>query len=125
MRVIELSKFKPTKDRWGMSSPWTISFVYTPTDSFVLKGMHDEVKEYIKKNCRKAVYHYTYWRNGISRGGWSSTGPVYITEKELPHHLKYEISVYPNRNGKPVIMYMRRIPHKWIDFYDNGFPPNS
>lgn len=113
-KEIELSKYRKTGRRFSDSDPYTIAFVY-PKDAppYVVKGMCDEVKEYIQVYSPVAFYRYTYWFNGKSRGGWKFTMPlIYVWQKNK----RFEVTDY--RSGKGRIMSFRRMPHRWIPEFD-------
>jgi len=79
------------------------------------------------------LYRYTYWKNGLSRGGWHSSGQVYIkqiSEYDIinPRHQnhrytrkdigKHEILIFTG--DKPTVLLVRRVPHKWLPVYDKA-----
>jgi hypothetical protein len=108
------------KDEWG-ARPWTIYFVYTRHGNFVVKGYSDQVSDYVKLNFPNSFYRYTYWKDGQSRGSWSTTiKDCYIygpSEGPYAHKKKYSMTFF--KNGKSKIIYFRRIPHQWIEAIDS------
>ena len=106
MREVVLSDFKQI--RFPMCSnyqPWTIAFVYTPDGDFVIKGMSESVKTYVESHFQKYIVNYTYWNNKsckiiigwsripVNRWYWTSSRNIFISDRELSGHKKYEISV--------------------------------
>jgi hypothetical protein len=120
MKEIILSEFKPTDKQ-----PFAIFFVY-PKDGepIVVKGMCDEVKNFVNSSFPNAIYRYTFWNDGVSRGSWSfaksSESSRYIctaTDKLGNYKRGYDIRIYKDRKLVKTL-YLRRIPHKWIPEYD-------
>jgi len=130
MKEIVLSGFVKTRSKWSGTDPWTIAFVYTPDGDFVIKGMSEAVKTYVKSHFQKYIVNYTFWKNksckmliGWSRipekrGYWSSSRNIFISDRELSGHKKYEINVR-TENGTKIIQ-VRRVPRKWLDIYNQA-----
>ncbi len=115
MKTIELSKFEKTRRKYGGTQPFVIYFVY-PKDGepVVVKGMYDAVEKYVKQTFPLALYRWTMWVDGGSRGGWSFTCEGrYIHRKGRRH----ELSVY---DGNKLVrkLSFRRVPRKWIPEFD-------
>jgi hypothetical protein len=124
MPVIVLSGFE-RRPRTGPYSRGTqafaIAFVYSSKGNFVVKGMYQEVENYIKQHYPRSIYNLTLWADGKSRNIWYSNSRVYVSHREIKGHLKYEISVYSN--GKRIHVFsVRRVPHKWLDIYNDADP---
>jgi len=123
MREIVLSKFQVTRHTsdfpYTRTQAWAIAFVYTPSDSFVVKGMHDAVENYVKSHFRKYVMRLTFWKNGANRGLWYASDGIRINSNfEEPRRKRYEISVN-NNIGMPIFTKtVRRVPRKWLDIYE-------
>jgi hypothetical protein len=140
--TIELGKFQTTKGDYT-TQPFTISFVLTPDNTWrVVKGMSDDVDEYVKKHFPICLCNKTYWKNGKSRSHWTFYGiQAYISwrkkvENRLRHdfsdeayqkhrkaRLAFQLMVFPPGNeGKPTIQWFRRVPRKWLDVYNLAAP---
>jgi hypothetical protein len=116
--VVDLGDFTPTKDpEFGNADPYCMCFVYTPTKFVLLKGMAFKVEPYLKANYPKAVYRMTYWKDGRSRGFWRST--LRISFSFDYKNRRHEISIRMP-DGTEKLMNVRRIPKKWIPFYDQA-----
>jgi len=121
MQVINLSEFES-----NTGYPFAIYWVYTPTDSFIVKGMSYYVEEWLIKNVTKGVYYYSYWRNGRSRGRWRVTGGLSLFFRRDSHSKQKRWiveTVIRDTQGKShikTIASFRRIPNKWIDLYDQA-----
>ena len=105
----------------GRSEPYAIYFVIIPEKNVVVKGMADEVSDYVKKNFKKAIWRYTYWHGGESRGGWGSTHMIYISDPgKIPGQdpNKHPVMIFGEDKSKPIAFSLRRIPKKWIPQYD-------
>ena len=110
MKTIELSKFEANT----VGTPWAVYFVYPKDGEPVLvKGTSDEVFSYVKENYPVALIRYTYWRNGISRGGWRFTSSHrYVIRAGR----RWRVSV---KRGDYWYDYsFRRLPKKWIPEFD-------
>lgn len=129
--VIEVGSYRRTSERFQDSEPWTMAFVYTPNgeDDCVVQGMSKEVETYIRQHFPKAIWSYTYWLNGKSRGGWNSTHDIYMFHRHVGKNgrrslekgskQRWEISVY--ENSKLIFQAIfRRVPHKWLPIYDKA-----
>ncbi len=124
-KVIELSTFISTKSQnkygLGFSEPYSIWFVY-PKDSkpLVVKGMSEEVQNYVERNYPLALCRYTMWKNGQSRGGWRFTGTSRYISRE---GRRYKVSIYSLHPYKSRLIRqftLRRVPRKWIPEFEIG-----
>jgi len=119
MTEIEVGKFRPLKDEMGYALPFAIFFVYTESlETFVVKGMSKEVKQYVHKTFPRSFYRYTYWKNGVSRGGWSSPMSLYIFRREHNGRLLYEISAATKDGFKS--LKVRRVPTRWLPMFGDA-----
>jgi hypothetical protein len=90
--------------------PFAMFYVYPREFSpFILKGKSEDCRQMIENYKLPCFYRYTYWKNGISRGGWITNIPMYITKHSGNG---YDITVF--RSGKPVKIHFRRMPHMWV-----------
>lgn len=119
MQTIELSKFHKTKT-FGMSDPYVIYFVY-PKDGqpVMVKGMYREVDEFVKEKYPMAIYRWTMWKDGKSRGHWGFTCPNrYAIETVVNGHRRIKITIYHDNRGR-VEFTLRRMPKRWIPEFDD------
>lgn len=123
--IIQLSGFEKRKktDCYGFGTQaFVIAFVYADTGNCVVKGMCQEVEDYIKKHFPRCIYNLTLWADGKSRNIWGSTRSIYIFHKQDDNdRLKYDISIYKNGKRHSVAC-VRRVPHKWLDIYNDADP---
>ena len=119
-KVIELSKFHKTPGRFSGTQPWCMAWVYTPVGNFFVKGMSQEVDDWIEKNVAKGVYNKTYWLEGKSRNYWGSTRELMLYFRRMGSH-RHVVSLF-REDGTyvEVAKTFRRIPHKWIPLYDEA-----
>lgn len=125
--IIELGKFTPTKTvvPWGKAAnPFAIYFVYCPNKFIIVKGMSEDVKKYVEENFPRAVYRYTYWKDGESRGYWASTTTIYFTPVDVGKRQKYQIWIQTGNSNETFKKFLtvRRIPNKWLDIYNLAVP---
>jgi len=115
MKIIELSKFSPSRRSYGGSEPFAMYFVYPKGEEpCLVKGTSDEVRDYVDKHFPIALFRYTFWQNGKSRGHWQFTGS----------------GRYISYNGRKIVVHIhdspknvrelsfRRLPHRWIPEFD-------
>lgn len=122
MKEIVLSPFMKTRNQYGYSLPYSIAFVYPKNKPVVVvKGMYHLVKDYVEKHYPISVFRMTNWQNGESRGGWYSSKNcgIYFKSVKLGNRNKFEIKVYTDKTNY-IQKIVRRIPHKWIPFYDKA-----
>ena len=114
-RRIDLSNFKPTKGRFG-NLPFVTAFVYPKNgEPVMITGIGDEVWDYINSRFTKALIKTDYWKNGTHRGSWHLHGVTgYIFSRGFCGKGKYTIQVGQNKKT------FKRMPHKWIPFFDSG-----
>jgi hypothetical protein len=129
--VIELSKFVPTPKEplatWRErkeSHPFAIFFVYAPEGFFVVKGRSDEVEKYIKARFPKYVARYTFWKDGESRGNWTSNLPLYWSREYNRNNFRstkyYVLHMNTATGFKENLLRVRRIPKGWLPIYDQA-----
>ena len=124
MKEIDLGYKKKQKSE--RSQPYAIYYVYAEHENFIVKGMSDDVSEWLnkyKKNCDKYFYRYTYWKDGISRGGWMSSKDMRISRhpynnSDFRKRGKYYISIKFNGTWLTDHIVLRRMPNKWIPEFD-------
>lgn len=123
MLTIELGKFDIGKrDNLGFKQPFTIAFVYTPDGSCVVKGMCDDVTDYIKKYFPRCFYRYTHWDNGEHRGDWITPRNfgLYINYKKHNGHMCYHIDISTKNGFKENVLILRRMVHHWLPIFDTA-----
>lgn len=105
-------------------SPYAIFWVYTPKGNYKVMGMSYDVRNWVEKNIPEGVYHYTYWKNGRSRGGWMTTPGLKLWFEKKFHNGQWRwcVSMMNKDNG----LYLedchsfRRMPHKWLPLFDKA-----
>ena len=124
MQTIELGKFTPTKSQWGFASPWTIAFVYNSDGkNYVVKGMCDDVRDYIDEHFPKCFYNMTYWKNGCRCSSWSASSKLMLYFNQVHPfggRQNMEVILFADSSQRPKIHYFRRMPHRWIPLFDEA-----
>lgn len=150
MQEIILEHFSTSRQTGKESHPFAIYYVYTRNEgNFVVKGMSETVKQYVENrwwgNC---FYRYTFWKDGHNRGGWIGCGlslyfsrgfdsgksqnhykiHVYKTVKKVdsnPSEIRKAWLMLTTKQNdkkltKSVEISVRRIPHRWISFFNEA-----
>lgn len=135
MKTIELSKFVQTKkeatdglSKWYVCDAYAIAFVYPKVgEPTVVKGMYEQLKDYVKQNFPIALVNLTLWKNGNSRGYWyfnsndgftRSIGKI-SSKRSLQYSPKGYRRGYNIRIGGNNTLHFRRMPKKWLKEFDN------
>jgi hypothetical protein len=118
---IDLAPFTPGVSRL----PFAMYFVYPKFgENFVVTGPTEEVKDYVDNIAKKTpcFWCYTYWKNGVSRGGWQSSHFFIFRKAKREGNdggsqgpVVFELS---GRDGVGNGFLLRRMPHKWIPEFD-------
>lgn len=127
MPVIELGKFcKTYSNLTSNTEPFCIAFVYTKDGNHVVKGMTPEVEAYIKEKFPRSFYRYTFWKNGISRGGWRAPRwfKLYFSQRIIGKRQKYIVSMQ-TKDGFKQLPAVRNLPKRWLPVYDEAILENK
>jgi hypothetical protein len=124
----ELKKKYPVIDvpadgrpRWG-GGAFTLAFVYSKhKGNFVLRGYHDEVRKYLKKNYTHYFVNYSLWSYSGCRSIWDFWKESISIFEPTKKRNKYEVGLYSNHwnNEKPEYLKFKRLPKHWIPEFDN------
>ena len=125
MKTIAVGLFRktPRPGPFDRTQPFVIAFVYTPDGGYVVKGMQQEVDTYIRQRFPKAIWNETHWKNGRSRSHWRSTHKIYIAQRRNPQRNNrpmYRISIFGPDKYLVQEFWVRRVPKKWLDVYDQA-----
>lgn len=158
LQEVVLSQFKVTpNDAYGRNKhfdfgwrtqPFVMAFCYTPNGNFVVKGMEEEVKEYVLKTYPKVLMNlctfgprghgFPMWeiyengqrkaqgyRTKINKESKNKLGRPrsrfyddYLTEERQKTKTVFKFSSI-YKHGKPTRdLVLRRLPKKWIPEFD-------
>jgi len=119
------------KRKWS-GGAYTLCFVYSKYNgNFVLKGYHDEVREYLKKNYTHYFCNFSLWYRGFNRDIWDFwKEDISIFEpsrrKRKGAREKYEVRPYSSwfeddvttEEKKKMSLKFKRLPKRWIPEFD-------
>ncbi len=129
MKVIELSKFEKRRADWGGSQPYTMAFCYPKSGPILIKGMGEEVEEYVKRKVGPCHYRLTFFHNKESRGLWLFNIPhCFLHKKKYPTtggHERFELSMFNNDNTLFKEYFLRKVPMRYLKELDEFLMNNS
>jgi len=99
--------------------PFAMYFVYPRLDcNFVVTGDALSVRLFVEKYIKThdCFYYYSFWQNGVSRGGWA--GSIFIQRTDGGSGW----DVHGWLTGNQAI-HFRRVPNKWIPEFDTLIKP--
>jgi hypothetical protein len=122
------------KRMWG-GGAYVLCFVYSKFNgNFVLRGYHDEVEKYLKKNYTHYFCNFSLWSGGFNRDIWHFwKDGIGIFE---PHRCsktfkgkdrwKFQVRPYSHwwededeEKEKIEPLWFKRLPKRWIPEFDN------
>jgi len=105
----------------GSGGAYTLAFVYSNTGNFLVKGYHDEVEKYIKRNFDKYFVNYSLWSQGHSRNIWDFWKESIGIFPPSKRNDKWEIRCYGTYNKKghwhikeKNTLLFKRLPKCWV-----------
>ena len=118
MKVVELSKFEKRKASWSGSQPFSMAFCYPKSGPILIKGMSEEVYNYIDKKVGPCHYRMVHFGFGDNRGFWRfNVKNIYLhLQKQRNDHQRYELTMY--KNHKEIKKIIRKVPLKYIKEID-------
>jgi len=128
MKVIELSKFEKRRAGWGGSQPYAMAFCYPKSGPILVKGMCEEVEEYVKKKVGPCHYRMSLFQNKASRGYWMfNIEGCFLHKKKHPitDHERYELSMYNNDYTVFKECFLRKVPMRYLKELDEFLMNNS
>lgn len=125
--VIELSKFTTTPSREKndefmkiKTQPFCMIFVYAPQGNFLIKGMYEACRTYLKQHFLKYVAKITTWCKGLKFSHLTSSRGIYITTNDTTgqKRKRKKFVVRLNLGKEYRTVEFRHLPKKWIPIYD-------
>jgi len=121
------------KRKWS-GGAYTLCFVYSKYNgNFVLKGYHEEVREYLKKNYTHYFCNFSLWYRGFNRDIWdfwkediSIFEPSRSKRRRKGAREKYEVRPYSSwfeddvttAEKEKMSLKFKRLPKRWIPEFD-------
>lgn len=100
------------------NNPFCIYFVYTPEQNFIIKGLSDDVVNYLKNNIQQYVCKWTMWQDGKVRAeGFSSSHSIFIKKTKTKSRSVYNVLIF-NKDNNCNNLLLRNFPKKWIPEYN-------
>jgi len=104
MQEISLSPYKPKR-----GEAFEIAFVYSDKGNFAVKGMSNEVIDFLNREFRFYIANRTFWKNGKSHRFW--VGGPRTSVVQIQPNRRYLFSV--DIGGIQRFRY-RRMPKLWL-----------
>ena len=131
---IDVREIPASGKRQWMGGAYTLAFVYSNKGNFLLKGYHNEIREYLenlKAKGYKFIVNETLWHTDEWTGKkrfrdiWRvSSNNTYISEPNPKTKLrttdkfKWVIKRFGDDGEKDITMKFKRLPKKWVPDFD-------
>lgn len=132
LQEIFVTGFKPFSQTKQWANPYCHAFVYARKGNFLVKGMLNEVEDYISHNLADALVNFTLFKDGQTRGYWKfinaeqkislkiGSGIVRVTPRLVEENSSNNkgYTVYLRSFSETKELHFKRLPHKWIPEFD-------